>query len=266
MNIWSCAKHPLRRLLKGFHISDVYIDFLIADEDAYKCALKYGRISGTVYIMLAHLANIFTVRYKTVDINAGFAKKKSRWDAGCNIYFLPFTAVFAALWFLAVYFFRIYLPRKRKSKKICRKAENSAARRNVRSDMENNTKSKVSDLMGISMEKIKEMTDVDSIIGEPIKLEDGTTIIPVSKVSYGFASGGSDLPSKSEKNLFGGGAGAGVSIKPEGFLVVSGGNAKMVSVNSSSDPISSLVSSVPEVVDKISDFIKKKKDNSDENQ
>lgn len=98
-----------------------------------------------------------------------------------------------------------------------------------------NANSKVSELMGISMEKIKEMTDVDSIIGDPIKLDDGTTIIPVSKVSYGFASGGSDLPTKSEKNCFGGAAGAGVSIKPEGFLIVSNGNAKMVPVSSGND-------------------------------
>ncbi|MBR6622981.1 MAG: sporulation protein YtfJ, partial [Ruminococcus sp.] len=73
----------------------------------------------------------------------------------------------------------------------------------------NTGKTSVSDLLGISMEKIKEMADVNAIIGDPIKLDDGTTIIPISKVSYGFASGGSDLPSKYDKNLFGGGAGAG---------------------------------------------------------
>ena len=70
-------------------------------------------------------------------------------------------------------------------------------------------KTPINDLLGISIEKIKEMADVNAIIGEPIKLGDGTTIIPVSKVSYGFASGGSDLPSKYDKDLFGGGAGAG---------------------------------------------------------
>ncbi len=117
----------------------------------------------------------------------------------------------------------------------------------------------ISELLGVSMEKLREMTDVDSIIGDPIKIDDGTTVIPISKVSYGFASGGSDLPSKSGKDLFGGGAGAGVSIKPEGFLVVSNGNAKMVSMNTASDPISSALNTVPEVIDKVADFIKKKK-------
>ncbi len=117
----------------------------------------------------------------------------------------------------------------------------------------------INELLGISMDKIREMADINSIIGDPIKLEDGTTIIPISKVSYGFASGGSDLPSKSEKNLFGGGAGAGISIKPEGFLVVANGNAKFVPLSSSSDPISSAINSMPDVIDKISGFIKKKK-------
>ena len=118
----------------------------------------------------------------------------------------------------------------------------------------------VSDLLGISIEKIKEMADVNAIIGEPIKLPDGTTIIPVSKVSYGFASGGSDLPSKYDKDLFGGGAGAGVSIKPEGFLVISpDGSAKMVSMEGSNNPISNAIEKAPAIIEKISGFISKKK-------
>jgi len=126
-------------------------------------------------------------------------------------------------------------------------------------------KTPVSEILGISMEKVKEMADVNSVIGEPIKLDDGTTIIPISKVSYGFASGGSDLPSKYEKNLFGGGAGAGVSIKPEGFLVISpDGLAKMVSVSSGDDPISTAINAIPNVVNKVSDIMnKKKKKNTD---
>ena len=67
----------------------------------------------------------------------------------------------------------------------------------------------INDLTGISMEKLKEMVDVNTIIGDPIKVDENTTVIPISKVSFGFASGGSDLPSKQEKELFGGGSGAG---------------------------------------------------------
>lgn len=122
-------------------------------------------------------------------------------------------------------------------------------------------KTSVSDLLGISMEKVKEMADVNAIIGDPIKLDDGTTIIPVSKVSYGFASGGSDLPSKYDKNLFGGGAGAGVSIKPEGFLVVSpDGTAKMVSMTPSNDPIGNAIEKAPMIIEKVQGIINKKKE------
>ncbi len=124
----------------------------------------------------------------------------------------------------------------------------------------NTGKTSVSDLLGISMEKIKEMADVNAIIGEPIKLDDGTTIIPISKVSYGFASGGSDLPSKYDKNLFGGGAGAGVTIKPEGFLVVSpDGTAKMVSMTPSNDPIGNAIEKAPMIIEKVQGIISKKK-------
>ena len=67
----------------------------------------------------------------------------------------------------------------------------------------------IQDLMGVTMEKMREMVDVQTIIGDPIVVSDKVTIVPVSKVSYGFASGGSDLPVKTNpKDLFGGGAGA----------------------------------------------------------
>lgn len=72
-------------------------------------------------------------------------------------------------------------------------------------------------MMDTSMQKIKEMVDVNTIIGEPIHCPDGTMIIPVSKVTYGFASGGSDFPTKTEKDLFGGGSGAGITISPVAF-------------------------------------------------
>lgn len=126
-------------------------------------------------------------------------------------------------------------------------------------------KTPINELLGISIEKIKQMADVDAIIGEPIKLDNGTNIIPISKVSYGFASGGSDIPSKYDKDLFGGGAGAGVSIKPEGFLVISpDGSARMVHAQPSEDKVSAVISSAPEIFDKISGMINKKKNKKSE--
>ena len=77
-----------------------------------------------------------------------------------------------------------------------------------------------SGILGTSIEKIKDLVDVSTIIGDPIKISETLQIIPVSKVTYGFASGGTDFPSKSNQELFGGGGGAGITISPVAFLVV----------------------------------------------
>ncbi len=114
-------------------------------------------------------------------------------------------------------------------------------------------------MMDTSMQKIKEMVDVNTIIGEPIHCPDGTMIIPVSKVTYGFASGGSDFPTKSEKDLFGGGSGAGITISPVAFLTVSNGEVKLLPVAPANNTADRIVEMVPGVVDKVSALFKKEK-------
>ena len=103
--------------------------------------------------------------------------------------------------------------------------------------------------------KIREMVDVNSVIGDPITTPDGVTIIPVSKVSVGFGGGGSDY-AKSAKDAFGGGAGGGMNVTPICFLIVSNGNVRMMPVaapaNTTADRI---VEQVPDVLDKIASFI-----------
>ena len=126
---------------------------------------------------------------------------------------------------------------------------------------------KVNKLLGVSMDKIKEMVDVNTVMGEPINTPDGTTIIPVMRVSYGFGAGGSDLPSKNVPNagLFAGGSGAGVSISPVGFLVVSGGDVKMVPITDNAGAaIDKILQTVPVAVDKVTDFFKKRKEKKEE--
>ena len=123
----------------------------------------------------------------------------------------------------------------------------------------------INNLMDTTLEKIKNMVDVNTIIGAPITTPDGVTLIPVSKVSYGFASGGSDLPTKTEKELFGGGSGAGISITPIAFLVISGSDVKMVHINVDSNTADKVVNLVPDMVDKIAAlFHKDKKKNGDQ--
>ena len=121
-------------------------------------------------------------------------------------------------------------------------------------------------LMGVTMEKIKNMVDVDTIIGTPVTLADGTTIIPVSKVSFGFGSGGSDLPAKVTKDLFGGGTGAGVSIQPVAFIVVKKGDVKLLQMSMNATTSNAVVNMIPEIFDKISGIMGSQKDdkNSEE--
>lgn len=123
----------------------------------------------------------------------------------------------------------------------------------------------INSLMDTTMKKIKEMIDVNTIIGDPITTPDGTTIIPVSKVSFGFASGGSDLPTKRDnKDCFGGGSGAGVTINPIGFLTISKGNVKLIPIEKYDGAVDRIVSLIPDVFDKVADYFKKdKKDDLD---
>ena len=103
--------------------------------------------------------------------------------------------------------------------------------------------------------KIKEMIDVNSVIGNPITTPDGVTIIPVSKVSVGFGGGGSDY-AKSTKDAFGGGAGGGVKVTPICFLIVQNGSVRMMPVAApASTTADRIVEMVPDTLDKISAFI-----------
>ena len=122
----------------------------------------------------------------------------------------------------------------------------------------------VEGLMGVSVDKIRELVDANTVVGTPIALGDGITLIPVSKVSYGFASGGSDLPSSAvSPDLFGGGAGAGINITPVAFLTVKNGEINLLPVVSKPDTMDRLVSLVPDAVNKISELTKKKDEKED---
>ena len=115
-------------------------------------------------------------------------------------------------------------------------------------------------LMDVTLEKIKSMVDTNTIIGNPIKKPDGTLIQPVSKVSFGFATGGSDFPSKTSKQLFGGGGGAGVSISPIAFLVIQNGNVRTIQLADHASTVDRALNMVPELVDKLSELLKKDKE------
>ena len=112
-------------------------------------------------------------------------------------------------------------------------------------------------LMNVTMEKIHQMVDSNTIIGKPITTEDGITILPVSKVSFGFASGGTDFNGKNaaNKDLFGGGSGAGVNIQPVAFLVILNGEVKLMQLSIDASTPNALINLVPDAMEKISGFM-----------
>jgi sporulation protein YtfJ len=118
---------------------------------------------------------------------------------------------------------------------------------------------KVKELISASISKIHELADAETVIGEPIVIDGNITIIPVSKVSYGFAAGGSDLPSKNNPELFGGASGAGVTIQPLAFIVVNDGNVQLLQMNLDPSTSTAIINMVPEVFNKVQSLFKKDK-------
>ena len=131
--------------------------------------------------------------------------------------------------------------------------------------MENNQSTNIGRLMDTTMNKIKEIVDVDTVIGSPITTQDGILIIPISKVSYAFASGGSDFRVRENPNMgFGGGNGAGVRIEPVGFLIIRDGNVRLMNVTPpAASTVDRLIEKAPELIEMVEDLIKKHQDDPD---
>lgn len=117
----------------------------------------------------------------------------------------------------------------------------------------------INGLMGVTMDKIRELVNSDTIIGEPVSLPDGTTILPVSRVTFGVATGGSDFAAKQSKELFGGGSGAGVTVAPVAFLVVKDGNVRTIQLADPNNSLERAITMLPELVDKLAALLKKEK-------
>ena len=122
----------------------------------------------------------------------------------------------------------------------------------------------INGLMDAALHNIKAMVDVNTIIGDPVSAPDGTIIIPISTVSFGFGAGGSEFAAKTtvpQEPMFGGGCGGGAKVKPVAFLVVGNGSIRLLPMDNGTSPINKLVDLMPEMVDKlngaVSDFADK---------
>lgn len=123
---------------------------------------------------------------------------------------------------------------------------------------ERNKEHPVQETLRVTMDEIRGMVDANTIIGQPIQCSNDTTVIPISKVSFGFASGGSDLPTKVAKEMFGGGGGAGVTISPVAFLVIMPNDVKLLQLSVNAATPNAIINMVPDVMDKITGFLSKK--------
>ena len=119
------------------------------------------------------------------------------------------------------------------------------------------SESNIKGIMDVTMEKLRTMVDDDVITGTPVEVGD-ITLIPVSKVAFGLATGGSDFPSKSGNQLFGGGGGAGVTVSPIAFIVISNGNVKMLPVYNELSTVEKAINMAPEIIDKAKELFPKK--------
>lgn len=113
----------------------------------------------------------------------------------------------------------------------------------------------IHNLLKVSLENIKEMIDVDTVVGQPIKSIEGSVVIPVSKVVMGFAAGGSEFSPSKEKMPFGGGTGGSLSINPIAFLVVNGSDVKLLHLEHGTHVYETIVDKMPELADKAMNLI-----------
>ena len=116
----------------------------------------------------------------------------------------------------------------------------------------------INDVVSMAMEKMREMLDVNTIIGTAIQAGDGVTLIPVSKVTFGFTSGGADFSKDPAK--FGGGVGAGASIAPIAFIVVNNGSVRILPVSAGDNAAAKVADMLPDVMDRVSSYLKDRKE------
>lgn len=125
----------------------------------------------------------------------------------------------------------------------------------------------IHDLLGATMERVRTLVDANTIIGTPIQAGD-TTLIPVSKLSFGFGCGGGDFVAKGGKpaapSLNSGGGGGGAKLDPVAFLIIRGDSIKLLPVTQPTNSVDRIVELVPEVLDKITDFIEKQQEKKDQ--
>lgn len=118
----------------------------------------------------------------------------------------------------------------------------------------------ISEIMDLSLDNIRKIADASTVVGEPILCQDGTTVIPISRVKIGFAGGGSEFSGKSDTLPYGAGSGAGVTVTPVAFLISKEGSCRVLPIPEPAvTSVDRIIELVPEIAQKVFDLIEEKK-------
>lgn len=244
----------LKRLFQWIYVRNFVLEADICGKDAKDTAENYYKFCSLALSTIGFFSSLLNFKNKNTKINPDFCGKKNK----INLSFLVKARICVLVVILvrlayALVILYIKLSRGKHFKNKISKKESTMAE-----------SGKIDGLMGLTLDKIKQIADVKTIIGDPVKIDDNITVIPVSKVSYGAGSGGSDLPVKGNNGYFGGGAGAGMTVTPVGFLVVQDGNVRILQLKDENK--ATVADAVPGIIDTVSSFISKKKNNKSDDE
>lgn len=236
-------------------IDTLSLHLVWGEPDPADAAMHYGQAWGVLEALLAFTEANFTVKNRDLSVALDYQIESPRLtvEAACSI---SVAQLLSILWPILKEAIRGLWKRKKQAHP---KERRSNARlpwppKERKRPMEKNHP--VSELMAETIQKIKEAVDANTVVGQPITAGE-VTIIPVSRISLGFGTGGSEFGGKAPKNLgenpFGGGGGAGLKVIPVGFLVVSGTSVKMLPVDTATEsPADRLVELIPDLLEQVS--------------
>ena len=242
---WREVAVILGKILEKETVELLRFEMIVGDEDPARCAIRYGEVQAAVHLVRPVILQCFRVKREMVQIDCDFARRRSN-GTGRNQ--------------------GNHTRIRSGGDSLCRASFSAAA-------YFHNPKSKkggaaimshpLPNLLGETMEKIRSMVDVNTIIGDAITTPDGVSIIPVSKIKIGYAGGGTDFATKgypaTKENTFGGASGAGITITPVAFLILKGDSVRLLPIaEPASNAMERVIEMLPELIDQISALVKKK--------
>ena len=255
--VLAMGKRAVSKILRGLHLTKLNCGIQVGKEQAYDTALFYAYTCSAVYPAVALLAQWGKCRAYTVSVVPDFDHPGIQMDVETA----GWMRLGRVLWKAIVLLVRALIEILRKPKgsgEEKRQAARQAAEEKISKVVQRMNGQSIDSMMGVTLDKIRSMADVNTVIGDPITV-DGATIIPISKVSYGFAAGGSDLPCKAQaqKDLFGGGSGGGVNVIPVGFLTVQDGKVRLLQLDPFTSTMDRIVSMAPGLMDSVESLVQK---------